>query len=187
MEDFGPSRLVEQVSSCCSTASRGNKENCCTLHNSWQPSRTESVSPTLYGPSQCSLIHQSSLCFQQHEIFVRTNLRYWTHPNLSGGQSVMVTHYGLCLIGSMIAISLTLLSHSRWFCLVAATEGCFGFTNLLAASQGLCILLHKLSLWSIRPWERKSHGHGLGHLSYDVEASFCGGSIKYSETKSCGL
>lgn len=57
----------------------------------------------------------------------------------------MVTHHGLCLIsfatmnitiGSMIAISLTVLSHSRWFCLVAATEKWFGFTNLLATSQG---------------------------------------------------
>lgn len=132
--------------------------------------------------------------FSNVKILLDTNLRYRAHPNfvrwsICNGNPP----WTFCLIafatmnitiGFMIAISLTLSSHSRWLRLVAAAEWWFGFTNLLAGSQGLCILLHRLSIRSIRPWEREKHRHGPGDLSDDVEASFRGGNIKYSETQS---
>lgn len=132
--------------------------------------------------------------FSNVKVLLDTNLRYRAHPNfirwsICNGNPP----WTFCLIvfatmnitiGFMIVISLTLSSHSRWLRLVAAAEWWFGFTNLFAASQGLCILLHRLSMRSIRPWEREKHRHGPDHLSDDVEASFGGGNIRYSETKS---
>ena len=128
------------------------------------------------------------------KILLDVYLRYRAHPNFIRW-SICNSNppWTFCLvgfaimnitIGFVISISLTLSSHSRWFRLVAAAEWWFGFTNLLAASQGLCILLHRLSIRSIRPWEIEIYRHGPGHLSDDVEAPVRGGNIKYSETQS---
>lgn len=159
-------------------------------------------------PRELSLSHQNRTdllnalqytthpsAFSNVKILLDMNLRYRAHPNFIRW-SICNNNppWTFCLvgfaimnitIGFVIAISLALSSHSRWLRLVAAAEWWFGITNLLAASQGLCILLHRLSIRSIRPWEIEIHRHGPGHLSDDdMEASVRGGNIKYSDTQS---
>lgn len=159
-------------------------------------------------PRELNLSHQNRMdllnalqytthpsAFSNVKILLDMNLRYRAHPNFirwticNGNPQWTFCLFGFAImniiIGFVIAILLTLSSHSRWLRLVAAAEWWFGLTNLLAASQGLCILLHSLSIRSIRPWEIEIRRNGLGHLSDDMEASVCGGgNIKYSETKS---
>lgn len=132
--------------------------------------------------------------FSNVKILLDMNLRYRAHPNFirwsvcNGNPPWTFCLVGFAImnitIGFVIAISLVLSSYSRWLRLVAATEWWFGFTNLLTASQGLCILLHRLSIRSIKPWEIELHRNGPGNRSDDVEASVRGGNVKYSETQS---
>lgn len=121
-------------------------------------------------------------------------LRNWAHPNfirwsicngnmprtyfLRGFAIVMIT------IGFIIAILFTLSSASRWFRIIAAAEWWFGITNLIAASQGLCVLLHRRHTRNIRPWEIEETHNRRGDFSVDIEASYHGGDIEYSDTKS---
>lgn len=125
--------------------------------------------------------------FGNVRILLDMSLRYRAHPNFirwsicNGNPPWTFCLVGFAImnitIGFIIAISLALSSHSRWIRLVASVEWWFGFTNLFAGSQGLCILLHRLSIRSIRPWEIDKHRNGLGHLSEDVEALFRGVNI----------
>lgn len=87
-------------------------------------------------------------------------------------------------IGFIIAILFTLSSVSRWFRIIAAAEWWFGITNLIAAYQGLCVLLHRRHTRNIRPWEMDEIEHRRGRSSNDIEASYHGGDMEYSETKS---
>ena len=81
-------------------------------------------------------------------------------------------------IGFIIAILCTLSSLSRWFRIIAAAEWWFGITNLIAAYQGLCVLLHRRHTRNIRPWEINKMPPN------DIEASSHGGDLEYSETTS---
>lgn len=87
-------------------------------------------------------------------------------------------------IGFIIAILFTLSSLSRWFRIIAALEWWFGITNIIAAYQGLCVLLHRRHTRNIRPWEIDESHHERGHSGDDVEASYHGGNLEYSEAKS---
>ncbi len=132
--------------------------------------------------------------FSNVKIMLDMNLRYRAHPNFirwsicNGNISWTILLHGFAFmniaLGFVIATMLTLSSFSRWFRVIAAAEWWFGFTNLIAASQGLCILLHNLHLRDIKPWEIDEHKHGRGHFPGDIEASFRGVNIEYSETKS---
>ncbi|MCJ1462570.1 hypothetical protein MMC07_001172 [Pseudocyphellaria aurata] len=87
-------------------------------------------------------------------------------------------------IGCIIAILITLSSLSRWFRIIAAVEWWVGITNIIAAYQGLCVLLHKRHTRQIRPWEIDETHDTRGRSSDDVEASYHGGDLEYSEAKS---
>lgn len=87
-------------------------------------------------------------------------------------------------IGFIIAVLFTLSSVSRWFRIIAAAEWWFGITNIIAASQGLCVLLHRRHTRNIRPWEMNEADSRRGRSSNDIEGSYHGGDLEYSETQS---
>lgn len=87
-------------------------------------------------------------------------------------------------IGFIIAILFTLSSVSRYFRIIAAAEWWFGITNIIAASQGLCVLLYRRHTRNIRPWEMNEADSRRGRLSNDIEGSYHGGDVEYSETRS---
>lgn len=85
-------------------------------------------------------------------------------------------------IGFAIAIILTLSHYSRYWRIFAALEWWFGFTNMIAASQGLCVLLHRMHSRQHHAWETVEHPLEddertlKGHLDIDY--------ISYEDTKS---
>ena len=85
------------------------------------------------------------------------------------------------LIGFGIAIALTLSKYPRWWRIFAALEWWFGITNIIAASQGLCVLLHRLHTRQYHAWETHDYKHE------DDEAMLKGfdvSFINYEDTKS---
>lgn len=121
-------------------------------------------------------------------------LRNWAHPNFirwsicNGNMPRTYFLRGFAImvitIGFIIAMIFTLSSVSRWFRIIAAAGWWFGITNLIAASQGLCVLLHRRHTRNIRPWEMQETHNRRGIFSVDIEASYHGGDIEYSDTKS---
>ncbi|MCJ1423640.1 hypothetical protein MMC29_001524 [Sticta canariensis] len=121
-------------------------------------------------------------------------LRNWAHPNFirwsicNGNMPRTYFLRGFAImiitIAFIIAILFTLSSASRWFRIIAAAEWWFGITNLIAASQGLCVLLHRRHTRNIRPWEIAETHNRRRDFSVDIEASYHSGDIAYSDTKS---
>ncbi len=85
-------------------------------------------------------------------------------------------------LGFLIATLLTVSHHSRYWRIFAALEWFFGITSIIAASQGLCVLLHRLHTRQHHAWET-TNGSSLeddermlkGHLDIDY--------ISYEDTK----
>ena len=92
----------------------------------------------------------STLRRESHPNFVRWSLcngnKQWT---LSLRIFAMIN----ISIGFMIATILTLSRASRYWRIFAAIEWWFGITNIIAASQGLCVLLHRMHSRQYHPWE----------------------------------
>ena len=84
-------------------------------------------------------------------------------------------------IGFAIAIVLTLSHYSRYWRIFAALEWWFGIANIIAASQGLCVLLHRMHSRQYHAWETASYSLEddermlKGHLDIDY--------ISYEDTK----
>ncbi|MCJ1453950.1 hypothetical protein MMC28_004299 [Mycoblastus sanguinarius] len=84
-------------------------------------------------------------------------------------------------IGFAIAIALTLSHFARWWRIFAALEWWFGITNIIAASQGLCVLLHRLHTRQYHAWETKDYPQDDEEaMLKDININF----INYEKTKS---
>ena len=97
----------------------------------------------------------STLRAQSHPNFVRwsicNNNRQWTWAL----RAFAVMNI---MIGFAIAIALILSRASRYWRIFAALEWWFGITNIIAASQGLCVLLHRMHTRQYHAWETKDYG-----------------------------
>ena len=132
-------------------------------------------------PSALTLVKRmldSTLRNQSHPNFVRWSIcngnKQWTF----GLRVFAITNI---TIGFVIAIVLTLSKYSRWWRIFAALEWWFGITNIIAASQGLCVLLHRMHTRQHHAWETKDYTED------DEEAMLTGldiNFIKYESTKS---
>ena len=116
---------------------------------------------------------------QSHPNFVR-----WSICNGNKPWTIFLRTFAVCniVIGFAIAILLTLSHVSRWYRILAAIEWWFGITNLIAAYQGLCVLLLRRGTREVRPWEIDEQGRRYG--SSDEEAGLRHSKIPYEETKS---
>lgn len=132
-------------------------------------------------PSALTLVKRmldSTLRNQSHPNFVRWSIcngnKQWTF-------ALRVFAIMNILIGFVIAIVLTLSKYSRWWRIFAAFEWWFGTTNIIAASQGLCVLLHRMHTRQYHAWETKDYTND------DDEAMLKGldiNFINYESTKS---
>lgn len=132
-------------------------------------------------PSALTLVKRmldSTLRNQSHPNFVRWSIcngnRQWTW-------ALHVFAITNILIGFAIAIVLTLSKYSHWWRIFAALEWWFGITNIITASQGLCVLLHRMHTRQFRAWETKDYTND------DDEAMLKGldiNFINYESTKS---
>lgn len=116
---------------------------------------------------------------QSHPNFVR-----WSICNGNRPWTIFLRTFAVCniMVGFAIAILLTLSSASRWFRILAALEWWFGITNLIAAYQGLCVLLLRRHTREVRPWEIDEQGRRYG--CDDEETALRHSKILYEETKS---
>ncbi|KAL8960448.1 MAG: hypothetical protein Q9193_002848 [Seirophora villosa] len=133
--------------------------------------------PSAFQPIKKAL--DMTLRNQSHPNFVR-----WSICNGNKPWTIFLRTFAVCNIvaGFAIAILLTLSRASRWYRTLAALEWWFGITNLIAAYQGLCVLLLRRHTREIRPWEMDVYGHKYGWD--DEEAGLRQSKILYKETKS---
>lgn len=108
-------------------------------------------------PSALTLVKRmldSNLRHNSHPDFIRWSIcngnKQWT----IGLRIFAITNI---MIGFGIAIALTLSRYSRWWRIFAALEWWFGITNIIAASQGLCVLLHRMHYRQYHAWETKDY------------------------------
>ncbi|KAI4105064.1 MAG: hypothetical protein L6R37_002952 [Teloschistes peruensis] len=116
---------------------------------------------------------------QSYPNFVR-----WSICNGNKPWTIFLRTFAVCniTIGFAIAILLTLSHASRWYRILAALEWWFGITNLIAAYQGLCILLLRRHTREIRPWEIDEQGRR--YRSSDEEVGLRHSKVLYEQTKS---
>lgn len=120
----------------------------------------------------------STLRNQSHPNFVRWSI---CNGNKEWTLGLRVFAIANITIGFVIAIVLTLSKYSRWWRIFAALEWWFGTTNIIAASQGLCVLLHRMHTRQYHAWETKDY------TDEDEEAMLKGldiNFINYESTKS---
>lgn len=131
-------------------------------------------------PSALALVKRmldSTLRNQSHPNFVRWSI---CNGNTQWTWALRIFAIINISIGFAIAIVLTLSKYSRWWRIFAALEWWFGITNIIAASQGLCILLHRMHSRQYHAWETKAY------TDDDNEAMLKGvdtNSIDYESTK----
>ena len=132
-------------------------------------------------PSALTLVKRmldSTLRNQSHPNFVRWSICNGNKPWTLALRIFAITNIA---IGFVIAIALTLSRYSRWWRIFAALEWWFGTTNIIAASQGLCVLLHRMHTRQYHAWETKDYTND------DDEAMLKGLDISfvdYESTKS---
>ena len=132
-------------------------------------------------PSALTLVKRmldSTLRNQSHPNFVRWSI---CNGNKQWTLALRVFAITNISIGFAIAIALTLSKYSRWWRIFAAFEWWFGITNIIAASQGLCVLLHRMHTRQYHAWETKDYTND------DEEAMLRGldiSFINYESTKS---
>ena len=132
-------------------------------------------------PSALTLVKRmldSTLRNQSHPNFVRWSIcngnKQWTFAL----RAFAITNI---TIGFAIAIVLTLSKYSRWWRIFAAFEWWFGTTNIIAASQGLCVLLHRMHTRQYHAWETKDYTNDDDEaMLKGLDISF----INYESTKS---
>lgn len=128
-------------------------------------------------PSSLSLIKSKldwKLRNESHPNFIRWSIcngnRQWTW----GLRIFAATNITL---GFVIAIVLILSHASRYWRILAAFEWWFGITNIIAASQGLCVLLHRMGTRQCHAWETDNtsldddeamlKGADIGYIDYE--------------------
>lgn len=121
----------------------------------------------------------ATLRHEAHPNFIR-----WSICNGNTPRTFFLRSFAIfnITIGFLIAILFTLSSASRWFRIIAAAEWWFGITNMIAAYQGLCVLLHRLHTRTVRPWEITDLEDGSYH-SLNDQAAFQSANIRFSNTK----
>ena len=132
-------------------------------------------------PSALTLVKRmldSTLRNQSHPNFVR-----WSICNGNKQWTFALRAFAVMniLIGFAIAIVLTLSKYSRWWRIFAAFEWWFGTTNIIAASQGLCVLLHRMHTRQYHAWETEDYTQDDDEAMLKaLDISF----INYESTKS---
>lgn len=132
-------------------------------------------------PSALALLKKildSTLRNQSHPNFIRWSIcngnKQWTFALRAFAVLVI-------MIGFVIATVLILSHASRYWRILAAPVWWVGITNIIAASQGLCVLLHHLYTRQSHAWELKDYPLNDDEAGLKGEEAMY---IKYEQTKS---
>ncbi len=95
-------------------------------------------------------IAEAALRGQSHPNFIRWSICNGNKPRVFFVRTMGASHIAF---GFIIAIFLTLSNVSRWWRIFAAPMWFIGYSTMVAAYKGLCILLHHSHSRNLRPWE----------------------------------
>jgi hypothetical protein len=95
-------------------------------------------------------IAHATLRGQSHPNFIR-----WSICNGNKPRVLFVRGLGIkgIVVGYVIATILTLSHVSRWYRIFASLFWFIGFSTIIAAYKGLCLILHTAHSRNLRPWE----------------------------------
>ena len=143
----------------------------------------QTTDPSAFTPIKRML--DSYLRSQAHPNFIR-----WSICNGNRHRTIFLRCFA-CLniaIGFIIATVLTLSSVSRYWRIFAAVEWWVGITNIITSYQGLCVLLHRMHVRNVRPWELEDVDGKVEpkpQMSMDDgRAGWEGFNVLYNNTKS---
>lgn len=96
------------------------------------------------------MIADATLRGQSHPNFIR-----WSICNGNKPRVIFVRGLGIqgVIVGFIIAIVLATSHVSRWYRIFAAIFWFIGFSTIIAAYKGLCLILHLGHSRNLRPWE----------------------------------
>ena len=118
---------------------------------------------------------------EAHPSFIR-----WSICNGNKPRTIFLRGLGATVLtlGFVTAVLLTLSCASRWWRIFAALPWQFAITNLIAAYQGLCVLLHRRRTRSVKPWEVGDDEDGINLIQGDNASSMNCSTISYTNMKS---
>lgn len=96
-------------------------------------------------------IVEAALRGQSHPNFIRWSICNGNKPRVFFVRTMGVLH---AAFGFVIALFLTLSAVSRWWRIFAAPMWFIGFSTLVAAYKGLCVIMHHSHARNLRPWEQ---------------------------------
>ncbi|KAI9643900.1 hypothetical protein NHQ30_007251 [Ciborinia camelliae] len=96
-------------------------------------------------------IAEAALRGQSHPNFIRWSICNGNRPRVFFVRTVGVIS---TLLGFVIAALLVLSGASRWWRISAGLQLFIGVTVLMAAYNGLCIIMHQSHTRNLRPWEQ---------------------------------
>jgi hypothetical protein len=96
-------------------------------------------------------IAEAALRGQSHPNFIRWSICNGNKPKIFFVRTMGVSHI---IFGFIIAVLLDLSRASRWWRIFAAPVWFIGFSTMVAAYKGLCVILHKSHVRNLRPWEQ---------------------------------
>lgn len=113
-------------------------------------------------------IAETTLRGQSHPNFIRWSICNGNKPKIFFVRTMGVSHI---ILGLAIGVLLTLSSASRWWRIFAAPVMFVGFSTMIAAYKGLCVILHKSHVRNLHPWELPDLDEEAGRRSsYDSTA-----------------
>lgn len=97
-------------------------------------------------------ICEATLRGQSHPNFIRWSICNGNKPRVFFVRTATSITTALAFI---LAILLTLSHASRWWRIWALPLWILGFSGLIAAYKGLCVIMHKSATRALRPWEQE--------------------------------
>jgi hypothetical protein len=96
-------------------------------------------------------VAEAALRGQSHPNFIRWSICNGNKPRVFFVRTMGVSHIAF---GFIIALFLTLSRANRWWRIFAAPMWFIGFSTMVAAYKGLCVILHHAHARNLRPWEQ---------------------------------
>ena len=96
-------------------------------------------------------IVEAHLRGQSHPNFIRWSICNGNKPRVFFVRTMGVSNI---VFGFLIAILLTLSTASRWWRIIASIEWAIGFSTMVAAYKGICVIMHHKHDRNLRPWEQ---------------------------------
>jgi hypothetical protein len=122
----------------------GHKDRASCLH-----ALQHTTHPSAFKPA--ATIAEAALRGQSHPNFIRWSICNGNKPRVFFVRTMGVSHIAF---GFIIAILLTLSNASRWWRILAAPMFFVGYSTMVAAYKGLCVILHRSHTRNLRPWEQ---------------------------------